>query len=178
VYIVLVLLLSGCNSSLLSLSSEPNSISQTCSTTQSDSKLDNLPDFLQEVSPAAGSEIKLEEYLASIETFGGFGGIYAILEMEEIVEEGEHLGLDTIKDKVSICVDTIQVDNTDVAWKVDATLCHKYDGEGERVASYACPHSTIYLPILLEPGEHTASIWIRQRSGDTLEYSWMFSIIP
>jgi hypothetical protein len=95
-----------------------------------------------------------------------------------VVEEGEKVDVATVQKRVNLIVNTISDNNIAPIGRTELQGIHIYNREKDIVTSYPGPTTTIILPIKLVPGEHTATIQLHKPSGEVLEYSWTFTIVP
>ncbi len=171
-------LLAGCITSKSANSDQTSPTPEPCSTIQTNTLSDNLPIFLEKVSPSPDSVIKLECYIREIESNEIISGVYATISVGKMVEIGDNLEVHSLRERVNIFIDTEQVSDVSPHWFIEMSRINISDAEGNVIISHPGPRATIGLPATLTTGKHTATVQVRKTSGKVLEYSWTFTIEP
>ncbi len=130
----------------------PQSAVTLSSTPQAGATPAELPAFLSYVEPKPGAQV-LEGVLSG-------SGVWATLQLEEIAEPGETLGVEEMQGRVEFLMDGEVLDaEVERSWKPGAA-------EVEIVGNFD-----------LSAGEHEATVRVRRTSGEVLEHSWTFTIL-
>jgi len=86
--------------------------------------------------------------------------VWAKLQIEEIAEPGETLGMEEMRERVTFLMDG-----------------EVLDAEVKRSSKPGAQELDIVGNFDLSPGEHEATVRVRRTSGETLEYSWTFTVL-
>nr|HID14846.1 hypothetical protein [Anaerolineae bacterium] len=130
----------------------PQSTVTLLSTPQAGPTPAELPAFLSHVEPKPGAQV-LEGVLSG-------SGVWAILQLEEIAEPGETLGVEEMQERVEFLMDG-----------------EVLDAEVKRGRKPGAAEVEIVGNFDLSAGEHEATVRVRRTSGEVLEYSWTFTIL-
>lgn len=109
-----------------------------------------VPEFLSRVDPEPGALV-VQGVLSG-------NTIWATLQLEEIAEPGETLGLEEVQERVEFLIDGELLD-------------------AEIIQSYRTTQVQIAGDFSVSLGEHKATVRVRRTSGKVLEYSWTFTVL-
>ena len=152
-------------------------VSQDCDSIPSSPMPANLPVFLEKVYPPPDSTITQECYRKNLADMSR-SGIHGVIWVKELVESGDHLNQNMIIERTRISIDSVPSKDTDGGIVLEASLFQKRDRQGNVTTSYPGPRTWVILPGIPKAGQHTATIQAIKTSGDILEYSWTFTLVP
>ena len=142
------------------------------------SRSTRLPDYLSDVWPKPESTVSLEDYNASLREGPievGSTGIGVVFWTDRIATRDKDIDVNWFT-RCSLFVDGVSASSEGLA-EDGALLIESKDAQGQLLSRTSGPYFRAWF-VPLEVGTHTATFRLQRTTGEVLEYSWSFTVVP